>query len=418
MCLLKSPIPAPYSTAVSTCSVAVTAAALSSTGAPAPEPGRTHLLPVMLTTYQQLAARACAAPHLQLAQILLSGQVLSCVADILSSNYWLLPGFIITAGGAAGGGRLSPDAGGAGLMVARSSSGGLTSGVLVSGSRSSIFTGEYAVQTAVHMLESLLASGTAEGNGAAAGTPAGTKGMHASCSADCLCALRRSEGSEACQIGNPQCGMDGWCCCASPKACSDIGPPVTPPTCSTAAAVVAFAPHALEAAGQSLWQHTLPSQQHQLLVLAGLLRTRLLAELLRAAQQLPGTTGVSAADGSLISKGSSPRLQDMAPASLVGGFSRPGSATGLTVNVPLRKGSATANKDARVCLQGSLLQPVCLLCILPAAYIRTDTCTRVPLNGTCSLGSINLYYSSCKHPCMHAGGSEYLNVTSNNVCTQ
>jgi hypothetical protein len=126
--------------------------------------------------------------------------------------------------------------------------------------------------------------------------------------------MKRTEGSDSCQIGNAKCGMHGWCCCGSPKACSDIMAPVTRQVTPVSGAV-------------------LPGQQQQLLllVLSCLMQTRLLPELLRVVTQLPGPAGVDIP----ASKGTSPKPLGSA----AGSFNRPGSANGLTVNVPARRTS-------------------------------------------------------------------------------
>jgi hypothetical protein len=332
--VLKTPIPAPHSTALSTCTVAATAAALSSPGTAA-EPARTHLLPVMLATYQQLAVLAFSAPHLQLGGALLSSQALPTVAEILSSSYWQLPGFLAAAGISNSTGRVSPAVQGLGP---RNSSTGTTSASV--SSSGGIFTGEYAVYMAMQILEGLVASTAAVADPAAgAAQGAARRGMHASCSSDCLCAAKRSDGGDSCQIGNPRCGMDGWCCCSSPKAASDITPSVTPQitsadrlTCSSQAAAAA-------AAGGVAGQQELPGHQQLLLVLSRLMQSKLLPELLRAVQQLPGAIRL---DGSVIS----PKPGDSAAGSFLGGFSRPASSNGLTVNVPIRRSSL--QRDPRV----------------------------------------------------------------------
>jgi hypothetical protein len=324
--VLKSPIPAPYSTALSSCSVAATAAALSSSGTAA-QPTRTHLLPVMLATYDQLSVLACTAPTLQLGPILLSSLSLPTVADILSSNYWLLPGFQAAASSSGRLGRASPVQE---LAASRSSSGG------------GMFSGECAAQLAVHMLEGMLACSAAAAT-ASCSVPqessGGSKGLHPSCSSDCLCALKRSEGSDSCQIGNPKCGLEGWCCCGSPKACSDITPQVgscrgdltpqgTPTSVSADAASVG-------GAAAASGQQDLPGQQQLLLVLSGLVQSKVLTELLRVVQ-------AAGADAS----GASPK-PDSSAGGLLGGFSRPSSANGLTVNVPIRS-RGSVPRDLRV----------------------------------------------------------------------
>jgi hypothetical protein len=337
--VLKSPIPAPYSTALSSCSVAATAAALSSAGNAA-QPTRTHLLPVMLAMYDQLAVLACTAPHLQLGPILLSSLALPTVADILSSNYWLLPGFQAAANSNGRLGRASPVQE---LAASRSSS----AGAAAAGSGSSgggMFSGECAAQLAVHMLEGVLACSAAAATTSCSApqhSSGGRKGLHPSCSSDCLCALRRSEGNDSCPIGNPKCGLEGWCCCGSPKACSDITPqePVgscraeatsqgTPTSVSTDIAPVA-------GAAAASGQQDLPGQQQLLLVLSGLVQSKVLTELLRVVQ-------AAGADAS----GASPK-PDSSDGGLLGGFSRPSSANGLTVNVPNRS-RGSVPRDLRV----------------------------------------------------------------------
>jgi hypothetical protein len=344
--VLKAPIPAPHSTALSTCSVAATAAALSSPGTAA-EPTRTHLLPVMLAMYQQLAALALSAPNLQLGAALLSSHALPTVAEMLSSSYWQLPGFLAAAGISSSAGRVSPAHQGLGP---RNSSTGTTSASV--SSSAGMFTGEYAVYMAMQVLEGLVASTAAVADSAAgAAQGAARRGMQASCSSDCLCAVKRSDGGDSCQIGNPRCGMDGWCCCSSPKAASDITPSVTSQknsadslTCSGQAAGRASASGAAAAAaaaavGGVVAQQQLPRHLQLLLVLSRLMQSKLLPELLRAVQQLPGAIGL---DGPVIS----PKPGDGAAGSCLGGFSRPASATGLTVNVPIRRSSL--QRDPRV----------------------------------------------------------------------
>jgi hypothetical protein len=252
--------------------------------------------------YQQLAALGSTAPQLQLGPALLCAQALPTVTDILSSNYWLLPGFQAAAGLATG--RLSPTGA---QGTSRSSS------VSEGGSSGSMFTGEYAVRTALLMLDSLVACQAAGSALTLQIGSAGGSGMHGSCSSDCLCAMKRTEGSDTCQIGNAKCGMHGWCCCGSPKASSDIMAPVT--------RAVTQAPGAV-----------LPGQQQLLLlVLSRLMQTRLLPELLRVVTQLPGPAAVDIP----ASKGTSPKPIGNAVVS----FNRPGSANGLTVNVPARRTS-------------------------------------------------------------------------------
>lgn len=330
---LKLPITAPYSTTLSTCTVAATAAALSSPGSAA-EPARTHLLPVMLATYQQLAVLACTAPQLQLGPALLSSQALPTVADILSSNYWLLPGFLAAAGISSSAGRVS-SAGQA--LGARGSSTGAAGS---SSSSGVMFSGEHAVQLSLQVLEGLMAVTAVAPEPASEGGQAGLRG---SCSSDCLCAMKRSGGAEGCQIGNPKCGMHGWCCCSSPKACSDITPPATPLVVASedgfdAAAHSADSRGAADVTDSTQLQEELPGKQQLLLVLSRLMQSRLLPELLRVVQQLSGSEGPVV----------SPKPGDSAAGSggFAGGFSRPGSANGLTVNVPIRRGSL--QRDPRV----------------------------------------------------------------------
>jgi hypothetical protein len=159
--------------------------------------------------------------------------------------------------------------------------------------------------------------------------------------------VKRSDGGDSCQIGNPRCGMDGWCCCSSPKAASDITPSVTPQIASgdklacsgqAAGSASAFGAAAAAAGGVGA-QQELPGHQQLLLVLSRLMQSKLLPELLRAVQQLPGAVGL---DGSVIS----PKPGDSAAGSFLGGFSRPASANGLTVNVPIRRSSL--QRDPRV----------------------------------------------------------------------
>jgi hypothetical protein len=353
---LKLPIPAPYSTTLSTCTVAATAAALSSPGSAA-EPARTHLLPVMLATYQQLAALACTAPRLQLGPALLSSQVLPTVSDILSSNYWLLPGFLAAAGISNSAGRVSP----AGQPLgARGSSTGAAAGS--SSSSGVMFSGEHAMQLSLQVLEGLLAATAAAPQPAAEG---GQTGLRGSCSSDCLCAMKRSGGADGCQIGNPKCGMHGWCCCGSPKACSDITPPATPLVASedgfgvSAQSAADSRGGAGNAAVSAQAQIDLPGKQQLLLVLSRLMQSRLLPELLRVVQQLSGFEGPVV----------SPKPGDSAAGGFAGGFSRPGSANGLTVNVPIRRGSL--QRDPRVSFQA--VQPE-QNCLLATADLKRTAC--------------------------------------------
>lgn len=426
--VLKAPIPAPHSTALlNTCSVAATAAALSSTGSE-PAATRTHLLPVMLATYQQLAALACSAPHLQLGQVLLSSQALSTVTDILCSNYWLLPGFLAAAGvvgssnSISAAGRVSPavGAGGEALTSARSSYSALGNANTVSGTAGSSgnnFTGEFAVLSAVQILDSLVAS-TATTTAAAGSAnttatvnttssnkqPAGdgvSRGMHSSCSADCLCASKRSEGAEACQIGNPQCGMDGWCCCSSPKACSDITPPLTPAASSSAAGSVGVG--GVVAGQQAGGGVALAGEQQLLLVLSGLLQSKLLPELLRVVQQLP----LGAACIPTFSRGGSPRALDSAGGGVLGGgFGRPASTTALMVNVPPRRGSLQRDARVRVCgcllLLSSLLSVGCCMLLLPFTFSHQH-CTFSPLALTLRVAfpSFSLVCTALSFPTPH-----------------
>lgn len=366
---LKTPIPAPYSATLSTCMVAATAAALSSSGTAA-EPARTHLLPAMLSTYQQLALLACTAPHLQLGATMLASQALPTVAEILSSSYWMLPGFQAAAGVMSSAGRVSPAVQGLGARV--SSSGAAGAGLNVSGA---MFTGEHAVHLALQTIEGLVAS-TAAVPKRASDAGQVSKGMTGSCSTDCLCAVRRSGGGDGCQIGNAKCGMDGWCCCSSPKACSDITPPGTPqvvsdderltaPAHADSSRVFAFGA-AGSAAGAAAMQQELPGEQQLLLVLSRLMQSKLLPELLRAVQQLPGAT----LDGVI-----SPKPGDSAAGSFLGGFSRPASANGLTVNVPIRRGSL--QRDARVSIARPQSCASCTCADIPAEVASLASLTNM-----------------------------------------
>lgn len=365
---------------------------------------RTHLLPVMLQTYQQLSALSCAAPQLQLGQLLLSGQVLASVTEILSSNYWLLPGFVAAATSThSSSGRFSP-ASALGVATTRGSfsSPSCSGGSFADGY---LFTGGAAVQLSVQLLENLLGAAAIKAGPSTAGRLAAAmgddgKGMRTSCSADCLCALNRSEGGPACRIGNPKCGIDGWCCCGSPKACSDITSPTAPPTCNSNMGLAV--PHSTlgfsSTSGdvgpqtQPQWQ---PSQQpaaQLLLVTSALLQSRLLPELQRAVQQLGGSAEAMI-EGSLGSKGS---------------WSRPASATGLTVNVPSRRGSL--QKDARVsgCSGELSWGTLGILLLLLSALMSCSGARSAILVGSLSLSSRTCTRVRCcvpDHVCVPAHAS-------------
>jgi hypothetical protein len=345
--LLKGPLPAPV--ALPQSSVDAEAVAFDST-AMASAASMRHLLPVLLASYEQLAGVARAIPAAQLCQVLLVGHVLPVASEVLASAYWMQPQVVAASRGGSSSGAATataPRSVGAGSRCSDSDS--ISAGV---------FSGQYAVQCVMGMLEQLLA---ATGVAGAAQALAGRTGMRTSCSADCLCSSRRTEAL-TCQIGNPKCGVDSYCCCSSPKACSDI----------TAMAAASSSPcaggsdagsadvllHATSSGGctpvarrgvstlgqlQLQWQDAGPQARQQVLVAAVLLQSKLLPEMARLLQEAhpQSETACMARCGSgecAALLGPSPRLGDSRTSSA--GLSRPPSSAPLPVAVPGRKGSA------------------------------------------------------------------------------
>lgn len=87
--VLKGPVPAPCSCSLAADGI-ITLPELTAQLSSSPGPS-CHLYPVLLFTYQQLAALARLQPGLGLLEMLLGSQVLQTAAAIISSNYWASP---------------------------------------------------------------------------------------------------------------------------------------------------------------------------------------------------------------------------------------------------------------------------------------------------------------------------------------